>query len=69
MPKTIKIKTVAINKTYIARVMGITPQYAHELMSGKKNNPESLDKLKRVIKQEFGIPMHCDIEFIKAEET
>jgi hypothetical protein len=69
MPKTHAINKDAFNKSYFAKLLNVTPQYISALTIGIRNNPAMLKKLKRAIKQEFGIPSFIEISFYGSDET
>lgn len=42
-----------INKSEVARQLGISRPYASMLINGQRNNPEMLAKIKALVKQEL----------------
>ncbi|KAB2967546.1 helix-turn-helix domain-containing protein [Zoogloea sp.] len=52
MKTPLKIKPI-INKSEIARRIGITPQYVGQLLNGKRHNAERIQQIERVIHSEL----------------
>ena len=42
-----------VNKSEIARLLGISRPYVSMLMSGSRKNPEMLERIKSIIKQQL----------------